>query len=75
VTSSDQPQPPGSPLRDDEPAGPLQPTDGEHGALPDTDGEGPGGSLPPIHTEPTQSESEAALQEENAGTSLDQPSQ
>jgi hypothetical protein len=47
VTSSDAPQPPGGPLREDEPEGPL---------------------------EPTQSEEDAELQEENAGTSLDQPS-
>jgi hypothetical protein len=33
------------------------------------------GDVPPVHEEPTQSEDEAAIQEENAGTSLDQPSQ
>jgi len=47
VTSSDAPQPPGGPLRDDVPEGDL---------------------------EPSQSEEEARLQQENAETSLDQPS-
>jgi hypothetical protein len=83
VTSSDQPQPPGSqppgsqppgsPLRDDQPDGPLRPTDDE-GALPDPDDGAPAGSVPPVHEEPGQSEAEAAVQEENAETSLDQPS-
>jgi hypothetical protein len=31
--------------------------------------------VPPVHQEPEQSEAEAGLQEENAETSLDQPSQ
>jgi hypothetical protein len=44
VTSSDAPQPPGGPLREDAP------------------------------DEPTQSDDDADLQEENAETSLDQPS-
>jgi hypothetical protein len=44
VTSSDAPQPPGGPLREDEPDGDIQ------------------------------SEADAELQEENAETSLDQPS-
>jgi hypothetical protein len=35
----------------------------------------PDGSVPPVHEEPVQSRTEAELQEENAGTSLDQPSQ
>ncbi|HET6940502.1 MAG TPA: hypothetical protein VFI19_17930 [Nocardioides sp.] len=35
----------------------------------------PDGDVPPVHREPEQSEDEAAVQEENAGTSLDQPSQ
>jgi hypothetical protein len=74
VTSSDAPPPPGNPLRDDEPAGPLQPSGGEHGAEPDQDDDPPAGSVPPIVGEPTQSGEDADLQEENAGTSLDQPS-
>jgi hypothetical protein len=32
-------------------------------------------SVPPVTHEPVQSEADAALQEENAETSLDQPSQ
>jgi hypothetical protein len=75
VSSSDAPQPPGGPLRDDQPDGPLEPSEDEHGALPDPDDNAPPGSVPPVHEEPGQSEAEAAVQEENAGTSLDQPSQ
>jgi len=75
VTSSDAPQPPGGPLREDQPDGPLQPSSNEHGALPDPDDDAPAGSVPPVHEEPEQSEAEARLQEENAGTSQDQPSQ
>jgi hypothetical protein len=75
VTSSDAPQPPGGPLREDQPDGPLEPSSDEHGALPDPDDDSPAGSVPPVHEEPVQSETEAAIQEENAATSLDQPSQ
>jgi hypothetical protein len=75
VTSSDEPQPPGGPLRDDQPDGPLEPSGDEHGTLPDPGDDSPAGSVPPVHQEPVQSEAAAALQEENAGTSLDQPSQ
>jgi hypothetical protein len=75
VTSSDAPQPPGGPLREDQPDGPLQPSDSEHGTLPAADDDAPAGSVPPVHEEPEQSEADAALQEENAETSLDQPSQ
>ena len=63
MTSSDAPQPPGGPLRDDEPDGDLQP-DGDH--------ESSSGSAGPGSV---QSEEAARLQEENAETSLDQPSQ
>ena len=88
MTSSDAPPPPGGPLRDDQPDGPLQPTGSEHGAVPDHEVDGQsddragdqadderGGSVPPVSHEPTQSEAEAQLQLENAETSLDQPSQ
>ena len=75
MTSSDEPQPPGGPLRDDQPDGPLDPAGDEDGALPDPGDESPAGSVPPVHEEPGQSEASAAVQEENAGTSLDQPSQ
>jgi hypothetical protein len=75
VSSSDAPPPPGGPLRDDQPDGPLQPTGSEHGAEPDPDEESGSGSVPPIHREAEQPAADAALQEENAETSLDQPSQ
>ena len=75
MTSSDAPPPPGGPLRDDEPHGPLQPSSNEHGTLPDSEDDEPAGSVPPVHREPEQSEADAALQQENAETSLDQPSQ
>jgi hypothetical protein len=81
VTSSDAPQPPGGPQRQDAADGPLQPSSHEHGALPDdasdstSDGADEGGSVPPVTGEPEQSEAAAEVQEENAETSLDQPSQ
>jgi hypothetical protein len=74
VTSSDAPPPPGGPLREDQPDGPLAPSSSEHGAVPDPDDGSPSGSVPPVNEEPEQSETEAAIQEENAETSLDQPS-
>jgi len=77
VTSSDSPQPPGGPLRQDAPEGDLQP-DAEDRDSPPT-GESEHGSddsstAPPVSHEPTQSDDDADLQEENAETSLDQPS-
>jgi hypothetical protein len=74
VTSSDAPSPPGGPLRQDQPDGPLQPSGNEHDTVPDDDDGSPTGPVPPVHEEPAQSETDAALQEENAETSLDQPS-
>jgi hypothetical protein len=76
VTSSDAPPPPGGPLRDDRPDGSLQPSGSEHGAKPERDDDDASdGSVPAVTHEPEQSEPEAELQEENAETSLDQPSQ
>jgi hypothetical protein len=75
VTSSDAPQPPGGPLREDRPEGPLEPSGSEHGARPDSEDEEPAGPVPTVSHEPEQSDTEADLQEENAATSLDQPSQ
>ena len=77
VTSSDAPQPPGGPLRQDAPAGDIQP-DEEDRDSPAT-GETEHGSddsqeAPPVSQEPTQSDDASQLQEENAETSLDQPS-
>jgi hypothetical protein len=40
-----------------------------------SDAQQPPRDVPPVHEEPPQSEDEAAVQEENAQTSLDQPSQ
>jgi hypothetical protein len=79
VTSTDSPQPPGSPLRQDAPEGEFAP-DSEREDLP------PGGSdgseaddteekAPPITHEPEQGTEAAIRQEENAETSQDQPSQ
>jgi hypothetical protein len=74
----DKPQPPGGPLRQDAPAGGLAP-DGERAELPDggSDGDQPvEGSVPPVsHDEPEQGDVAAAVQEENAESSQDQPSQ
>ena len=72
------PPAPRSPLRDDEPAAPMKP-------IPGAQDPGPGGAparddrddldLPPVTaTEPTQDDASRDLQEENAETSLDQPS-
>jgi hypothetical protein len=77
VTSSDAPQPPGGPLRQDAPAGDMQPDD-EDLDSPET-GETEHGSeggkpAPAVSHEPSQSDDESDLQEENAETSLDQPS-
>jgi hypothetical protein len=76
VTSSDAPQPPGGPLRGDAPEGDLAP-DEQREELPS--GETEHGSdddkpAPPVSHEPEQSDDDADLQEENAQTSLDQPS-
>lgn len=61
MTTSDAPQPPGGPLREDQPDGPLAPAQGED------QGEGEG-------QREDQGEADRGLQEENAETSLDQPS-
>lgn len=77
MTSSDAPQPPGGPLRQDAPEGgfapdeereELAPGKTEHG-LDDTK------DVPPVSHDDEQSSVEAEVQEENAETSLDQPSQ
>jgi hypothetical protein len=77
VTTSDAPQPPGGPQRQDAPDGPLQPSGNEQNALPDPEqgSDDAPGSVPPVQGEPEQSDAAADLQEENAGTTLDQPSQ
>ena len=76
MTTSDAPQPPGGPQRQDAADGPLQPSSNDNNALPDdSSDESSGGSVPPVTGEPEQSEAAAEVQEENAETSLDQPSQ
>ena len=77
MTSSDAPRPPGGPLREDAPEGDLQPGDDDRDDL--SEGSSEHGSdgpdrLPPVTREPEQSDQDAELQEENAETSLDQPS-
>lgn len=78
MTSNDAPTPPGGPQRQDAPDGTISP-DAEREELPagGSDGDQPvEGKLPPItHDEPEQGADAAALQEENAETTLDQPSQ
>lgn len=77
MTSSDAPQAPGGPLRQDAPEGDVQPDEEDRDSLPSGATE-PGSDdsedLPPVTHEPTQPDDDAELQEENAGTSLDQPS-
>ena len=77
MTSSDAPQPPGGPLRQDAPEGGLAPG-AEREELPE--GETEHGSddsreVPAVTHADEQSEDEAARQRENAETSQDQPSQ
>ncbi|MXG90023.1 hypothetical protein [Nocardioides flavescens] len=78
MTSSDAPQPPGTPLREDAPEGGFSP-DAEREELPDLDpqhGSAPDDTdVPPVSHESEQSDAAADLQEENAETTLDQPSQ
>ena len=77
MTTSDAPQPPGGPLRQDAPEGDDARVD-QRNDLPDAEpehGSDDGKDVPPISHEDEQSEGSAALQEENAETSLDQPSQ
>ncbi len=75
MTSSDAPRPPGGPLREDAPEGDLQPGDGDRLSEGSSEhGSGDPDELPPVSHEPEQAGDDAELQEENAGTSLDQPS-
>ena len=77
MTTSDAPQPPGGPLRQDAPEGDLQPGSEDRDAPPPGEtehGSDDGASVPPVSHEPTQSDDATDLQEENAETSLDQPS-
>ena len=77
MSSSDAPQPPGGPRRQDEPDGGFAP-DAERTDLPEggtEHGSDDAQGVPPVsHDQHEQSEDEAALQAENAETSLDQPS-
>jgi hypothetical protein len=76
LTSDNAPQPPGGPLREDSPDGGLAP-DAEHDEAPPSGSEHGSDDdrpVPPVSHEPTQTDEAAALQQENAETSLDQPS-
>lgn len=74
------PPPPRSPLREDEPDAPMEPIEGAQDPGPQvqrvTKDEGPE-EIPPITRDPEfeQDEDERDLQEENAETTMDQPSQ
>ncbi len=75
----DAPKPPGGPQRSDAPAGSETPGHADPDPGPETKrvtrAEGSGTVPPPEGDEnATQSSGENELQEENAGTSLDQPS-
>jgi hypothetical protein len=77
VTSSDAPRPPGGPLRGDAPGGDLQPGDDDLDDLSEGSsehGSGDPGGVPPVSHEAEQSDDDAERQEENAETSMDQPS-
>ena len=77
MTSSDAPQPPGGPLRQDAPEGGLAP-DEEREQLPSggtEHGSDDAKDVPPVSHEDEQSDAAAAVQEENAESSQDQPSQ
>ncbi|MBJ7357026.1 MAG: hypothetical protein JHD21_06670 [Nocardioides sp.] len=80
MTSSDAPQPPGGPLREDAPDGPMAPGDGTEGddkpdhGVPRVSFGDSSGDEPEVTEEPAQGDEERSLQEENAETSLDQPS-
>jgi hypothetical protein len=77
VTTSDAPQPPGGPLRQDAAEGAIQPAPEDRDDPPagETEhGSDDGKTAPPVSHEATQPDDDAAVQEENAETSLDQPS-
>jgi hypothetical protein len=77
VTSTNAPRPPGGPLREDAPEGDVNPDEQDRDA-PASGGTEHGSDdskgTPPVSHEPSQSDDDADLQEENAETSLDQPS-
>ena len=76
-TEDDAPAPPGSPMRRDEPDAPVTPAEPARDPGPEvqrvTRDEG-GEAPPPTGTEPEQGDQARELQQENAETSLDQPS-
>ena len=77
MAEQERPPAPGGPLREDAPSGPLAPGRTPEGAKPasDDDADGRGGSVPPpTGTDPEQDDAARDLQQENAETSLDQPS-
>ena len=77
MTTSDAPQPPGGPLRQDAPEGDIQPDAEDRDSPPSGEtehGSDDGASVPEVSHQPSQSDDDSDLQEENAETSLDQPS-
>ena len=89
MTTSDAPQPPGGPLRQDGAEGDFAPDEQESGTAgtagadgsdrqrsrPDESGSPAGTQVPDVHgAEPGQDDQAAERQEENAETSTDQPS-
>ena len=70
---ADAPAPPGGPQRTDAPSGPVTP--GEPAADPGPEPPAPESDIPPAHgDEREQGDDGRTLQEENAGTSLHEPS-
>jgi hypothetical protein len=73
MSEQDSPQPPGGPQRTDAPAGPDTP--GEPALDPGPKPPAEGSGIPAAHgDEREQGDDERALQEENAETALDEPS-
>jgi hypothetical protein len=73
VGGADAPAPPGGPQRTDSPAG-LE-TPGEPAQDPGPAAPSAGSDIPPAHGDERElGDDERSLQEENAGTSLDEPS-
>ena len=73
----DRPAPPGGPLRQDAPDADVVPGEPAQDPGPEVERvtKDDGGEVPPpTGTEPEQGEHQRDLQEENAGSSLDQPS-
>lgn len=80
MSDEEKPSPPGSPVREDEPSGGRpggHDDDASANPAANQSAEEAGGHTIPIESEQSEPphEDEDELQQENAGTSLDQPSQ